>query len=113
MKAENVAIEWQHVVDLLAMEHGVAHAERAGAEAGDGAAGLERLARRLGAVENLEAVAGGVVQHDQVADLALFGERAGAACERNLLLLQICRVGVERGSVRDLPAEEARRVARV
>ena len=76
MEAQDVAVERQHVVDLLAVEHGVAHAERAGAEAGDGAAGLERLGGGLGAVENFQPVAGGIVQHDQVADLALLGERA-------------------------------------
>jgi len=37
MEAEDVLVERQDVADLLAVEHGVAHAERAGAEAGDGA----------------------------------------------------------------------------
>ena len=113
LEAQDVAIERQDVVDLLAVEHGVAHAERAGAEAGDGAAGLERIGGGLGAVENLQPVAGGVVQHDQVADLALLGKRAGAARERHLVPLEVGGVGVERGGVRHLPAEEARRVAGV
>jgi hypothetical protein len=113
VEAQDVLIERQDVADLLAVEHGVAHAERAGAEAGDGAAGLERVGGGLGAVENLEPVAGGVLQHDQVADLALLGERAGAARKRNLVAFEIGGVGVERGGVRHLPAEEARRVAGV
>ena len=52
LEAEDVPIERHHLADLLAVEHGVAHAERAGAEAGDRAAGLERLGRGLGAVED-------------------------------------------------------------
>ena len=55
----------------------------------------------------------GSCEHDQVADLALLGERAGAARERHLVAFEIGGVGVERGCVRHLPAEEARRVAGV
>jgi len=77
-------------------------------------AGLERLGGGLGAVENFEPVAGGVLQHDQIADLALLGERrARAACKRNLVTFEIGGISVERSGVRHLPAEEARRVARV
>ncbi len=109
-EAEDVLVERQHVVDLLAVEHRVTHAERAGAEAGDGAAGLERIGGGLGAVRHFEAVADRIVEHDQVLDLALLGERARAARERNLVLLQVRGEGVERGGVGDLPAVEAGRV---
>ena len=78
-EAEHVAIERDHVVDAFDVQHRVAHAERAGAEAGDVAAGLERLARGLGAVEDLQPVADRIVERDQVGDAALVGERAGAA----------------------------------
>ena len=113
VEAEDVLVERQDVADLLAVEHGMAHAERAGAEAGDGAAGLERIGGGLGAVEDFQPVAGGVGQHDQVAHLALFGERPGAARERHLVALEVGRIGVERGCVADLPAEEARGIAGV
>ena len=86
------------------------HAERAGAESGDGAAGLERIGRGLGAVDHFEAVADRVAEHDQVLDLALLGERARAARERHLVPLEVGREGVERGGVGDLPAVEAGRV---
>jgi len=61
------------------MHDDVAHAERPGAEAGNIAARLERIAGDLGAVENLEPVAAGSFEHDQVGDMALVGERARAA----------------------------------
>src|SRR6266536_5414067 len=48
---EHVLIEPQHVLDALDREHDVPHAERPGAESGDGAAGPERLGRDLGAVK--------------------------------------------------------------
>src|SRR5262249_37724266 len=53
----------------------VAHAERPGAEARDRAAGLERIARGLGAVEDLEAVAERVGEHDEGLDPPPVGER--------------------------------------
>ena len=42
-EAEHVAIERHRVIDVVHVQHDVTHAERSGAEAGDRAAGLERL----------------------------------------------------------------------
>ena len=110
LEAEDVDIERNDVVDLLAVEHGVTHAERAGAESGDRAAGLERIAGGLGAVHHLEAVAGRIVEHDQVLDVPLVGERPRAARDLHAVVRQMRGVGVERRGVGDLPAVEARRL---
>src|SRR5690348_6785321 len=64
-KAEDIDIEWGHLVEALDREYRVSHAERAGAKAGDGAARLERLRRDLGAVERFEPVADRVAEDDQ------------------------------------------------
>ena len=86
----------------------MAHAERAGAEAGDGRPGLNGSARGLGAVEDFEPVADRIGEHDQVlrpgARRRARGCRA-ATCDAGLFKLR--GDGVERGGVRDLPAEEA------
>src|SRR5262245_16649314 len=50
---KDVLIKLHHLADALEVHHHVAHAEWTGAEAGDVAAGLERIAGSLGAVENL------------------------------------------------------------
>src|SRR5262249_29712840 len=63
--------------DTLEVHHHVAHAERAGAKTGNVAAGLERLAGGRRAVEDLEPVAAGIVEHDQGLHGALVGEGAG------------------------------------
>ena len=89
------------------VQHGMPHAKRTGAEAGDRAAGLERLAGGLGAVENLQPVAERIVEDDQVRDPPLVGERARAARELDAGLFKPRRERVERGGVRDLPAEKA------
>ena len=87
------------------MHHHMAHAERTGAEAGDIAPGLNGSSRSLGAMKNFEPVAGGIVEHDQVLDMALVGKRARAA--RHLVPAASIRAanGVERRRVRHLPAE--------
>ena len=85
----------------------MAHAERAGAEAGDVAAGLERIGRDRAAVEELKAVALGIVADDEVLHLPLVGERARAAGDLGAHLLEPRRDVVEGGGVRHLPAEEA------
>ena len=80
-EAEHVAIERHQLVDGLAridVEHDMAEAERAGAEAGDRAAGPERLGGRFGAVENLQPVAERIGEHDQVA--ARGARRRARAC---------------------------------
>ena len=60
-----------------------------------------------GAVEELEPVAGRIVEHDQVPDVPLVGERARAARHLGAGRFQPRRERVERGGVRHLPAEEA------
>src|SRR5262249_24991603 len=79
LELEDVLIERHHLADALEMHHHVAHAERTGAEAGTVAAGVERLAGGFRAVEDCEPVAGGIIEHDLVLDVALAGERARAA----------------------------------
>ena len=75
-EAENIGVERHDVIEPLGREHGVAHAERAGAEAGDRAPGLERIGRDLGAVERLQPVADRIGKDDQILDAALVGQRA-------------------------------------
>src|SRR5262249_22497759 len=62
LELEHLLIELHHIGDALEMHHHMAHAERAGAEARYVAAGLERIARGLGAVEDFQPVAGWVVE---------------------------------------------------
>jgi hypothetical protein len=113
LELEHLLIEVHHVGDALEMHHHVAHAERAGAEARNIAAGLERIAGGLGAVEDFEPVAGRVVEHDQVLDVTLVGERARAACHLGAGGFDARRDRVERRGLRDLPAEEADALATV
>src|SRR5262245_13833818 len=107
LEFEDVLIERHHLGDALEMHHHVAHAERTGAEAGNVAAGLERIGGYLRAVEDFEPVTGGIVEHDQVVDVALAGERARAARNLSAGRLDARRYRVERRGVGDLPAEEA------
>ena len=95
------------------VQHGVAHAERPGAEARDRAAGLERIARGLGAVEDFEPVAERIGKHDEVLDAAFVGKRARAAGNLNPGLLQPRGKMIERGGVAHLPAEESDALAAV
>jgi hypothetical protein len=81
--------------------------ERAGAEAGDSAAGLERLARGLAAVENLKPVAERVVKNDQILDVTLVGKGAGALCDLDAVLFEMGRDRVKRRGIGHFPAEEA------
>ena len=60
----------------------MAHAERAGAEARDVAAGTKWLGADLGAMKRLEPIADRVGENDEVPDAALAGERAAAARDR-------------------------------
>ncbi len=80
-------------------------AERPGAEARHVASGLERIGRDLRAVENLQPVADRIGKHDQVCYQPLFGERARAALKLDARCLELGRERLERGGVRDLPAE--------
>src|SRR5687768_16233959 len=95
------------------MHHYMTHAERTGTEAGNVAAGLERIAGGFGTVEDFQAIAGWVIEHDQVFDVTLVGERARAARNFRAGRLDPCCEHIERGGVRDLPAEEADALAAV
>ena len=57
--------------------------------------------------KNFEPVAGRIVEHDQVLDLPLVGERARAARDLGAGALEPRGERVERRRVRHLPAEEA------
>src|SRR5262245_42125415 len=104
---EHVLIKCHHVGDALEMHHDVAHAERTGAKAGNVAAGLERIASSLRAVENFQSIAGGVVEHNQIRHVPLVGERPRSARDLGAGSLDPRRDGVERGAIRHLPAEES------
>src|SRR5690348_1484257 len=95
------------------MEYHVPESERAGAEAGNAAARLERLARRFRTVKNLEPVALRIVQDDQIRDMPLFGKRPRAACHRDLPTLQLGGQRVERRGIGNLPAEKTDALAAV
>jgi len=103
---EHVLIEPQHVLDALDREHDVAHAERPGAEPGDGAARPERLDRDLGAVKRFEPVAQRVDERDELLYAARVGERLRLALDAYARGLEPGRELVERGGIRDLPAEK-------
>ena len=80
-EAENAAVKLHQLVDGLAavdIEHHVAEAERAGAKAGDGAAGLEWLACGLGAVEKLQPIAERIVEDDQILERAARRQARGS-----------------------------------
>ncbi len=103
---EHVAIERNSVVDVVHVQHRVAHAERPGAKAGNRAPGLERIACGLGAVKDFDPVAERIGQHDQLSHPALVGQRPSAARDRHARLLEPGGKPVEGGGVGDFPAEE-------
>src|SRR5260370_1576716 len=88
------------------MQPHVADAERTGAEAGDVAAGLERIGGALRAVEDFQPVAAGIAEHDQVRNVPLAGERARAARDLGPGRFDARRYLVESGGVSDPPAPE-------
>ena len=106
-EAQQVAVERQRRLNIGDHEHGMAHAERAGAEAGDRAAGTEWFIGYLGAVECLETIAGRVGERDQGADETLVRESRGFARHRHTCAFQACGQRVECRGVGDLPAEIA------
>ena len=108
LEVEDLGIERQYLVEPFRREHGVAHAERAGAVAGDRAAGLERIGRGLGAMERFEPVADRIGEHDQVLDPALIRQRPRAARDFHAVLFQMRRERIERRRVGNLPAVERR-----
>src|SRR5262252_6921640 len=110
---EHVAIERHGVVDVLDVQHGMTHAERSGAEARDRAAGLERLARGLGAVDDFEPIAERIGEHDEVLDAPFIRQRARAAGNLDPGLLKSRGKIIERGGVGHLPTEESHAFAAV
>ena len=68
---------------------------------------------RLGAMEQLEAIAERIGEHDQVLHAPFVGERARAARDLDAGGIEPRRKRVERGRVRDFPAEEADALAAV
>ena len=67
-EAQQVAVEGQQRLHVLDVQHGVAHAERPGAEARDRPPRHEGIGRHRRAVERLQAVARRVPEEDQVGD---------------------------------------------
>src|SRR5262249_51220428 len=86
---------------------------RPGAEARDRAAGLERIARGLGAMEDFEPVAERIGQHDEVLDAAFIRQRARAAGNLDPGPLQPRGETIERGGVGPPPTEESDTLAAV
>src|SRR5262249_42237393 len=107
LELQHVPIEPHHLGNALEMHHHVTHAEGAGTEAGNVAPRLERIGGSLRAVEDFEAVAGGIVEHDQVHNVPLARKRARAARDLDARRLDARCDRVERSGVRNLPAEEA------
>ena len=75
LKPEHVTIERQRVIDVLDVQHRMAHAERPGTEARERAPGLERLACRFGAMEDFKPIAERIGEHDQILHAALVRQR--------------------------------------
>ena len=109
-EAEHIDIERHHRVDMLDRQHGVAEAERAGAEAGNRTARDKRRLVDLGPVKCLEAVAGRIAKRNQAANAPVIGERLRFGDDVDLCLFQPCCQRRQRGGIRDLPAEETRAV---
>lgn len=72
-----------HWRDVLDMEHGGAHAERAGAKAVDRPAGDEGIGGDHRGMDQLDPVAGRVVEPHQIADLPAVGQLAAALVHRH------------------------------
>ncbi len=106
-EAEDVAIERHKIIEPLGGDHDMTHAERAGAEAGNAAPGLERLGRGLRTMKHFEPVAGRIGEYDEIGDAAFVGECAGPARDLHPMAIEMRRKGFERGRVVDLEAEEA------
>src|SRR5262249_16352966 len=113
LEFEDISVERHHLRDAFKMHHNVTHAERTGAESGYVAPGLERISRRSRTVENLQPIAAGIAEHDQVRNVPLAGERSRAAGDLSPSRFNPRRYLVESGGVSDLPAEERDTLAAV
>src|SRR5690349_17783566 len=87
--------------------------ERAGTKARNIAPRSKGLVGDFRAMEGFEPIADGIVENNQTSDMPLISERSRAAGDRHARLLEARRQRVERGSVRNLPTEEARALATV
>ena len=89
----------------------MAEAERPGSESGDRTSGLERRLVDLGAVKRLQPIAGRVSKRNQRANPPGVCKRPWLGGDRDARALQPGGERVQRRSVGDLPAEEARAFA--
>src|SRR5258708_37287911 len=64
-EAEHVDIERHHRVEVFDRQHGVAEAERTGAETGNRTAGTKRRVVDLGAGKLLQSIARGIAERNQ------------------------------------------------
>src|SRR5262249_31703895 len=113
LELEDVLIKRHHLRDALEMHHHMAHAERAGAEAGNVATRPERFRTGLRTVKDFEPIAGGVFECDQIRNMALVGECLRSARDWNPVVLELGGKRVEGRCVRNLPAEETNAPAAV
>src|SRR5262249_17064147 len=113
LELEDISVEGHHLRDAFEMHHNVTHAERTGAESGYVPPGLERISRRFRAVENLQPIAAGIAEHDQVRNVPLAGERSRAAGDLSPSRFNPRRYLVESGGVRELPPRERDTLAAV
>src|SRR5262249_3448078 len=107
LEFEDILIKRHHLGDSLEMHHHVAQGERTGAETRNVAPGLERIAGGLRTIEDFEPIAGGIVEYDHVRHMPLAGERTRAARNLGSPSFDARRDGLERSSIRNLPAEES------
>src|SRR6266404_7264407 len=74
-EAEQVDIKRHHRVDVFDRQHGVAKAERTGAETGNRTAWAERRVVDFRAVKYLQTIAGRITKRNQAANTPVVGER--------------------------------------
>ena len=111
LEPEQVAIERERRRDIGHVQHHVAHAVRAGLEAGDRPPGPEWIGRDLRPAEHFHAVAVRIGEADQPRDAPLVGEAARLARYRDAVVLQPAGQAIEVAGRLRLPAEKAESVA--
>ena len=112
-EAQHILVERHQRADVIGGQHQVPQPERPGAEAGDAAARTERRIADGRAVEQLEPVAGGVVEGDHLPHASLVGQGLRLAPGWHAAAVQMRRHAVQRGAVGDFPAEELATVGAV
>jgi hypothetical protein len=106
-KTKQITIEGEGHVDAWDHEQYVAHAQWAGAEAGNVAPGPEWRIGHLRTVERFQPVADRISKGDQAAHAALISTCYLFPPHRHVRRLQACGERFQRGSVGDFPAEDA------